>query len=132
MSKKTEERAQPGRRLQGDAGRQRLGFVRGVAEEQQRDVAGARIAVRPDLADVERVVPLPRAQERHHGRAVPQREGDGRHFLGLERVGELRVAELEFLLRALLSGHRSSVDARPSPLIPPTDRGPSRAGARAG
>ena len=36
-----EERAQPGRRLQRDRGRKRRGLVRGVAEEQQRDLAGA-------------------------------------------------------------------------------------------
>ena len=58
---RAEEGAQPRRRLQRDARRQGLGLVGRVAEEEQRDVAGPRVAVGPHLADVERVVALTRA-----------------------------------------------------------------------
>ena len=49
-----EEGAQPLRRLQRHTGRQRLGLVGGVAEQQKRDVCRVGVAVGPDLADIER------------------------------------------------------------------------------
>ena len=52
-----EEGAQPLRRLQRHAGRQGLGLVVDVAEQQERDVSRVGVAEGPDLADIERLTP---------------------------------------------------------------------------
>ena len=127
-----EERTQPRGRLQRDGGRECRRLVHRVAEQQQRHIAGLRVAIGPHLAAVAGIVALTGTQERDHRGSVPQCERQRRHVLSLQRIGQLGVAELQGLRRprALLTGHRSSLEPHPDhrrehvPHRPPEKGGP--------
>src|SRR5690606_39121414 len=96
-----------------DLGRQIRRLVLRIAEQQERDLAGVRIAEGPHLTAVERVVAGTPLDQRHDRVAVAQGESHRRHVLALEGEGERLRTELLRLgllpARLPLRGHAPSL-----------------------
>lgn len=109
-----EELAQPVRGVDPDAGRQVGRLVLRIAEQQQGQITRLRVAVRPHLPAVERVVARARGDQRHDRGAVAQSESDRSGILLLESLSQGIRAEVlgcGLLLRGLrlLRCHVSSL-----------------------